>query len=114
MATMIGFDLGTSLVDLWGVWKKDKEFQAWIRLILSTVYSAIIAFLGVDGAVLVAGQHWLVAMGSGFVAASVSITGILLRDPQGKKLMLSLPEPVVAQVQIAENKGQVTINTEAK
>lgn len=102
-------DLGSALVNLWGVWKRDREFQAWIRLIVSTAYSGVIAFLGTDGALLVAGVFWLKALGSGMVAASVAITGVLLRSPQGKSLVLSLPPAVVEEVQKAQDKGQVTI-----
>ncbi len=109
---MFTIDIANALVNLWSAWRKDKEFQAWIRLILSTGYSGVIAFLGIDGAVLLSGAHWLTALGSGLLAAASAITGVLLRSPQGKKLMLSLPEPVVEEVQKAQ--GQVTINTEAK
>jgi uncharacterized membrane protein len=111
---MIGLDLGAMLVNLWITWKKDREFQAWVRLVISTIYSGIIAFLGTDGALLIAHVNWLVALGSGMVAAATSISGILLRSPQGKSLMLSLPREVVTDIQKSQNDGEVTINTGAK
>jgi hypothetical protein len=76
---------------------------------MSTIYSGVIAFLGTDGAALILGVFWMKAMGSGMVAAAVAITSVLLRAPQGKSLMLSLPGSVVKDVQDAEGKGQVTI-----
>lgn len=108
------FDLGNLLVNLWKVWREDREFQAWVRLVLSTIYSGVVAFLGVDGAALVAGVFWLKALGMGLVATAVAISGILLRSPQGKSLMLSLPPSVVAEVQQAQEAGQVTIEGKGK
>jgi hypothetical protein len=106
---VIGLDLGAALVNLWKAWKEDREFQAWIKLVMSTVYSAVIAFLGTDGLCLVAGMHWLLALGSAMVATAVSIAGVLLRAPQGRSLILSIPMPVTKAIQDAENSGQVTI-----
>lgn len=106
---MITFDLGNVLVNLWSSWKRDKEWQAWLRLILSTIYSGVIAFLGTDGLALVAGAHWLVALGSGMIAAAASVTGVLLSTQQGRSISLSLPRAVVTEVQKEQNDGQVNI-----
>lgn len=106
---MISLNIGMALVNLWKEWKVDKEWQAWLKLVLSTGYSAVIAFLGTDGIMLMAGVHWLTALGTAMLATAVSIVGVLLRQPQGRSLMLSLPANVVAEYQKAENSGEVTI-----
>jgi hypothetical protein len=106
---MISLNLAMALVNLWREWKVDREWQAWLKLIVSTVYSAVIAFLGTDGICLLAGMHWLTALGSAMLATAVSIVGVVLRVPQGRSLILSLPPNVVAEYQKAEQAGETTI-----
>jgi len=106
---MLSLNLGMALVNLWKEWKVDREWQAWLKLIVSTVYSAVIAFLGTEGIMLMAGVAWGKALGTAMLATAVSIVGVTLRVPQGRSLMLSLPPDVVAEYQKAEQSGEVTI-----
>lgn len=100
------FDLGNLLVNLWKTWKQDREWQAWLRLILSITFSGIIALTGVTGEQLAAGTVWLVSLGYGLVAASISMTTVLLTSPQGRSLVTSLPQSVIRDYQ---EKDQTTI-----
>jgi hypothetical protein len=43
------------------------------------------------------------------LATAVSIVGVVLRVPQGRSLILSLPPNVVAEYQKAEQAGETTI-----
>lgn len=104
---MIGLDFGAVLVNLWKFWKQDQELQAWIKLGLSTFYSGFIAFTGVCGAGLSAGGRWSVSIGSGLLACSVAVLAVLLRSPQARSLMLSVPQSVIEKYQDAQ--GQTTI-----
>ncbi len=113
---MAGFtiDIANALVNLWGVWKKDKEFQAWLRLVLSTVYSGVIAMLVATGGALTSGTRTSVAVGIGLTAAGLAIFGVLLKQPEGRSLLLSLPTSVVEQYQDQVAKGTSTIEPAVK
>ncbi len=113
---MAGFtiDIANALVNLWGAWRKDREFQAWLRLVLSTVYSGIIAMLVATGGALTSGTRTSVAIGIGLTAAGLAIFGVLLKQPEGRTLLLSLPTSVVQQYQDQVNKGTSTIEPAVK
>lgn len=102
-------DIGNLLVNLWKTWKEDREFQAWVKMVMSTVYSGVIAFLGTMGAKLVSGSPTAISLGYGMVAAASAILGVMLISPQARSLILKLPTPVVSQYQQDANAGMSTI-----
>lgn len=95
------FDVGNVLVNVWKVWKEDREFQAWVKMVMSTVYSGFIAFTGTTGIALVAKTSPWVAVGSGLIACAVSVFSVMLRYPQAKSLMISVPGEVEKQYEVA-------------
>ena len=101
------FDLGNMLVNLWAAWRKDKEFQDWIRLLLSCHFSGFIAFTGAWGGALMVGKAPWFAFGSGLVACAVAIFTVLLRMKQGRSLMIVVPTQVE---QSYESAGQTVVN----
>lgn len=105
-------DLGNVLVNLYKFWKQDAETQAWVKLLLSTGFSAFIALTGATGSALVAKQPAPIAVGMGLIACAVSVLSVLLRAPQGRSLMLSVPQGVVKQYQAPE--GQTIIEPTKK
>lgn len=93
------FDLGNVLVNLYEDWKKDRELQAWIKLGLSSFYSAYLGLTGAWGAALVAHQSPWVAFGMGLMGSAVSTLTVLLNSPQARSLILSSPQSIVTQYQ---------------
>ena len=92
-------DLGNTLVNLWMAWRKDKEFQEWVKLVLSTAYSAFLGLFGSWGTALIAGSKPWIAFGYGLCGATVSVLTVLLRSPQARGLLISAPQSVVKQYQ---------------
>jgi len=88
------------------------EVQNWIRLLLSVFFSAFISFLGPCGFLLVAGKPWSVAVGYGMIFTSVCVFSLLLRSPQGRTLMLVVPQSVTKAYQEGVD-GQGTTVIEA-
>lgn len=93
------FDLGNLLVNLWKTWREDREWQAWLKLILSTIYSGVLGLMGAWGAALIAHAMPWVAFGSGLLGCAASILSCLLSSPQARSLVLSVPQGVVKQYQ---------------
>ena len=91
------FDLPGAAVQLYNVIRKDRELADWIRLVLSCIFSGIVALTGAWGGALVAHTQPWVAFGVGLVACSVSIMSVLLRMRQGRSLMISVPSQVEKQ-----------------
>lgn len=89
------FDLGNLLVNLWKVWKEDRELQAWIRLILATFYSGTITFSVTCGSAFLSGSHELVAVGLGLVSGASAVTAVLMRAPQTRGMFFSVPVEAV-------------------
>jgi hypothetical protein len=106
---MFTIDVAGALVKLYTTLKRDKELMNWLNLFISTFYSGLIAFLGIDGAMLIAGKTALLAKGYGLVSAATAILGVVLRSPQGRSMVLSLPQKAVVDYQEAVKEGQVTI-----
>lgn len=96
---MLSLDLPGALVKLYTTIKRDAELMAWLGLFLSCFFSAWVARWGAEGAMLLAGQSELMARGGGLVAGATSVLGVLLRSPQARTLLLSLPQDVVRKYQ---------------
>jgi hypothetical protein len=94
---MITFDIGNLLVNLWKVWKEDREFQNWVKLGLSCGFSGFIALTGTWGGALVAHSQPWVAFGLGLCACAVAVFTVLVRMPQGKSLLIAVPSEVAKQ-----------------
>lgn len=101
-------DLGDILVNLYKVWKQDRELQAWIKLGLSTFYSGFLGFTGAWGSALVAHVNPWVAFGAGLLGCSTSVLSCLLVSPQARSLILSVPQDVVKQYQAPEGQTIIT------
>jgi hypothetical protein len=104
MSLGLVFDLPGALVQLYGVIKKDQQLAAflgritdWVKLILSCVFSGLIALLGAWGAALLSHSTPWVAFGYGLGGSAVAIFTVLLRMPQGRSLMLAVPKSTVEQ-----------------
>lgn len=93
------FDLGNVLVNLYEAWKQDRELQAWIKLGLSSFYSAYLGLTGAWGAALVVHQSPWAAFGMGLMGSAVSTLTVLLNSPQARSLILSSPQSIVTQYQ---------------
>lgn len=107
------FDVGNVLVNLWKIWKEDREWQAWIRLILSTIYSAIISFSFATGTAILSGKSGLLATGYGLLGLATGISATLLRSPQTRGMVFSLPTGAVDKNATAPN-SQGTFTGPAK
>lgn len=104
-------DLGNTLVNLWSAWHKDREFQAWVKLVLSTIYSGFLGMFGSWGAALISGKAAWVAFGYGLCGSTVGVLTVLLRSPQSRGLIISSPTEVVKQYQDA---SQVVMQPDKK
>ena len=93
------FDLGNLLVNLWKTWKEDREFQAWVKLVLSTIYSGFLGLTGAWGTALVSGSRSWVAFGYGLLGCGSSVLMVLLKSKQAHGLLISAPQTVVKQYQ---------------
>ena len=88
------FDLPGAAVSLYKVIRQDRELADWVRLILSSVFSAFIAFTGTWGTGLIAHQQPWIAFGEGLCACAVAVFTVLVRMPQGRTLMVAVPSEV--------------------
>lgn len=95
-------DLGNALANLYTTLRRDKELLAWLALFMCCFFSAWISGAGVMGGMLMADKPLLMAVGGGLSASAASVMGVLLRHPQGRKLLLSVPQSVVEKYQQGE------------
>lgn len=95
------FDLPGAAVQLYKVVRQDRELADWVRLVLSSIFSGVIALMGAWGGALVAHVVPWVAFGTGLVAAAVSVLTVVLRMKQGKSLFISIPGDVEHEYEIA-------------
>ena len=95
------FDLPGAAVQLYKVVRQDRELADWVRLVLSSIFSGVIALMGAWGGALVAHVAPWVAFGTGLVAAAVSVLTVVLRMKQGKSLFISIPGDVEREYEIA-------------
>ena len=61
------------------------------------VFSAIVAYTGVTGAALLAGESEIMAKGAGMVAVAVSLFTLFKASRLTRKMMIALPSDVVTK-----------------
>jgi hypothetical protein len=94
-------DLPGAAVKLYSVIRSDRELQDWLKLILSSVFSGVIALTGIWGGALVIHTAPWIAFGMGLCAGAVAVFTVLMRMPQGRSLMVVVPTQVEQQYEAA-------------
>lgn len=92
---MIIIDPLSAAVKLLDVFKKSKRAIAWMQLLGSMFFSALIAFLGAGGLALMDGHGLLWSLGAGMLAAALSLLSLFTVSPLTRGMMVSVPKKVV-------------------
>ena len=94
-------DLPGAAVSLYSAIRSDRELQDWLRLILSSAFSGVIAMTGTWGGMLMTHSQPWIAFGGGLCAFAVAVFTVLMRMPQGRSLMVAVPTQVEKQYEAA-------------
>jgi hypothetical protein len=70
---------------------KQCAWAAWMKLLFTMSFSAVVSFLFVCGTVLLSTRSVVIAVGTGMISAAVAMAELFRRSPLTKKLMVVLP-----------------------
>lgn len=87
---------------------KHGAVQAWMKLLVSCLVSSVVAFAGFFGSVLLSTKSFVLAIGSGSLAVSITLVSLWIKSPLTKGIpILYFGEIEVARIEEMQKSFEV-------